>query len=60
MEFADAMYLVRPPRFDGHDMPVEDKGVHGLARIRQFAGDDREKDDPGTGLGDRALQICAE
>jgi hypothetical protein len=48
MEFADAMYLVRPPRFDGHNMPAGDKVVHGPARLRQCAGGDGERADPAT------------
>ena len=54
MEFADAMCLVRPPPFDGHGVPVEDREVvHGLVRLRQFAGGDRKRDEPSHGLKPR-------
>jgi hypothetical protein len=54
------MYLVRPPRFDGRDMPVEDEEVvHGLSRLRQFPRGNWEMD-PSTGLRHGALQVCAE
>lgn len=52
MEFPDAMYLVRPPRFDGHGMPDEEV-VHGLARLRQTTRGDKKREMTQHGLTPR-------